>query len=209
MTNLARKLNYFAWALSGLVIALAVIVVGQDYRWNVTGLSAYQWFPLFGLLAFSLMWVHYIIAALRVKLGIDKEATVLYFESTSLVVLILILLHPGVLAWKLWQVGAGLPPGSYLNYVGQSLRLTIVGGMIALLIFLAYELRRKYSEASWWHWLQKASDVAMIMIFFHGLRLGSQLQSGWFQKVWYVYGLTLALAILFIYAQKGKRETKA
>jgi hypothetical protein len=38
-------------------------------------------------------------------------------------------------------------------------------------------------------------DLAVLGIFYHGLRLGDQLYGGWFRAVWYFYGVTLAAAL--------------
>src|SRR3989344_5422163 len=97
----AKQLNIFAWGLSFAAIALAILAWGQTYEWDVIGISTYLLFPLFGLLAFSLMWSHYIASALRQYLKIDKSALHNYLEITSLLVLVFILLHPGLLTWQL------------------------------------------------------------------------------------------------------------
>jgi hypothetical protein len=42
----------------------------------------------------------------------------------------------------------------------------------------------------------------MVMIFIHSLQLGSQLQTGWFRVLWYIYGITLVVALVYIYVKK-------
>ena len=199
------QLKGFAWSLSLLVTAVAVVAWGQLYDWELGDLSTYQLFPLFGLLAFSLMWSHYVVAATRLYNGIDSVATRTYFEATSFVVLAAILLHPGLLAWQLWRDGAGLPPASEINYVRPALGWVVVLGMTAWLIFLAYELRRWLKTKPWWKYIQYLNDIAMLAIFYHGLRLGSHLQTGWFRGVWFFYGVTLVVSIVFIYARRFRR----
>lgn len=196
-------LNTLAWGLSASVATVAFIAWGQDQRWQFSGLSTYQLFPIFGLVAFSLMWVHYIVSALRVYLKIDRSLTQQYFEITSFIVLVAIALHPGLLWWQLWRDGLGFPPGSYLEYyVEPSLKWVAVLGTVSLLVFLAYELRHWFGQKSWWRYMQYASDAAMLAVFYHGLRLGGQLQSGWFQAVWLVYGVTLLAVLLYRYIIK-------
>lgn len=195
-----RRVRAFAWGLSAVVETVAVIAWGSTYLWELSDLSIYQIFPLLGLSAFSLMWSHYIAAAVRQHYQLDKTVLKSYFEVTSTVVLTAILLHPGLLAWQLWQDGLGLPPGSELNYVIPSARWAILFGFTAFTVFLAYEFRRVFSEKSWWRFVQYASDGAMFLIFFHALKLGGALQLGWFRWIWLFYGLTLAASLAYMYA---------
>ncbi len=197
------SLQIFAWTLSTIAGLLALLAWGQGVHWKVWHISTFRLFPLFGLLAFSLMWSHYIVSAVRQYLGIDKKYLHTYIEVTSLLVLAAIFAHPGLLEWQLWRDGFGLPPGSVLqHYVAPSLRLSAVLGMVSLLVFLAYELRRWYSDRSWWQYVGYATDIAMIAIFIHSLKLGTTLQHGWLRAVWYSYGVTLLAALSYIYYRK-------
>lgn len=188
-----------AWLLGTLVVALAVLTWGQGLSWQLQRLSNYQVFPLLGLIAFSLMWTHYAVGAGRRLLGVDKEAFKNYFEATAAVVLVAILLHPGLLSLQLWADGLGLPPGSILkNYVAPGMAGAVVLGMVALAVFLAFELRHKFAERPWWKYVIYASDLAMLAIFYHALQLGQHLQDGWYRSVWLFYGLSLVAAIVYI-----------
>ena len=60
MSNKTLKLQIFAWSLSVAVSLAAIFAWGQDFGWNLWPFSAYMVFPLLGLLAFSLMWSHYV-----------------------------------------------------------------------------------------------------------------------------------------------------
>ncbi len=183
-----------AWAISFIACMLAFIAWSQDNGWPGSQLSAYLIFPLLGLLAYSLMWSHYVAGALREIIGLDKSVLSRYFELTSLAVLALISLHPGLLIYQRFRDGYGLPPHSYETYVAPGLGWVTLLGTASLLTFWAYEFRRKFGKRSWWHYVQTASDIAMLVIFYHALRLGHQLH-GWFLGVWWFYGLTL-IAIL-------------
>ncbi len=197
-----RRVQVCAWSVSTVALLLALLTWGQRIGWDVSGLSVYQIFPLLGLTAFSLMWAHYIAAAVRQYADADKTVLARYFESTAAVVLAAIILHPGLLLWQLWRDGLGLPPGSYKLYVGAGAYWAVLIALIAWVCFMLYELRRVYGARSWWHFVQYASDIAMFLIFFHALKLGGNLQSGWYQKVWYFYGATLLLAIIYGYSRK-------
>lgn len=194
-----RQLQTIAWALSAFVGLIAIISWGQTLSWEFSNLSLYRLFPLFGLLAFSLMWVHYVVAALRKHFRVDKSAVNSYFEVTSYFVLVFILLHPGLLAFQLWRDGDGLPPGSYMGFVGSAFKIAIIAGMVSWAAFIGYEFRRKFNKKPWWKFVQYASDAAMLLIFVHALRLGGQLQDGWYRWIWMIYGISLAVILLYTY----------
>jgi hypothetical protein len=191
-----------AWLLGLGVSALAVIAWGSSNLWQFGHLSTYQVFPLLGLLAFSLMWTHYIIGTVRELAGVPPEELRSYFRWTGYAVLILICLHPGLLIYQLFHDGFGLPPGSYERYVAPGLGWVTLLGTASLLVFLSFELRRIWAQKSWWHWVVDASDAAMLAIVYHSLRLGSQLQHGWFRAVWWFYAISLTAVLLRKYGRR-------
>lgn len=197
--NLAFQLA--AWAVSLGVCAVAVIAWGSSFDWHLTHLSVYQVFPLLGLLAYSLMWSHYLAGAWRELLGLNKQVLHRYFELTSLTVLVLICLHPGLLIYQRFRDGFGLPPGSYESYVAPGLGWVTLLGTASLLVFLAFELRRIYGTRRWWRYVADASDLAMLAIFYHALRLGSQV-IGWFRAVWWFYGAVLVIILIRKYSRR-------
>lgn len=195
-----------AWTLGGVVSTLAIIAWGQDYSWNLLPFDSYRWFPLLGLLAFSLMWGHYALGFMRNLFGWKMSELAHYFRITGWAVLILLCLHPGLLIYQLFRDGMGLPPGSYTSYVAPGMAWLTLLGTVSLLVFLAFELRRRYANRSWWHFIPEAGDFAMLAIFYHGLRLGGQIQ-GWYRTIWWVYGISLAAIIAHSYYRKyGKRS---
>lgn len=202
--NKTKWLITGAWLLSLLVSVLSVFVWGQSMDWKLGNLTTYQIFPVLGLIAFSLMWSHYIVSVARQHFGMDKSVTKTYFDVTSWIVLIAIVLHPGLLIYQLYRDGLGLPPFSYERVYGW---LTVLG-TVSLLAFLAYELRRFYSHKKWWRFVEYIVDAAMLAIFYHGLNLGTQLHVDWFRWLWYFYGLTLVASLIYIYVKKFSANTK-
>jgi hypothetical protein len=184
----------FAWVLSIVATSLAVLTWAQHVGGPISSLSVYQIFPVFGLIAFSLMWAHYIVGALRTYYGIAKEKLAPYIRTTFVVVLIALLMHPGLLTWQLWRDHFGLP----VDYVAPDMRLYVILGEIAWITFLLFELHRFYKERTWWHWVERASDIAMLLILIHAYKLGPSLLPGWFRLVWIFYGLTLIAAISYL-----------
>lgn len=190
-----KRLNMGAWALSFVVSLLAITVWEQSTK---PPLTIYKLFPIFGLLAFSLMWSHYIVSVIRQYLKIDKSVVLLYFNVTSWIVLIAIALHPSLLIYQLYRDGLGLPPGSYEMVYGW---VTLLGTG-SWFVFIAYEFRRKFGQKKWWKYIEYLGDLAMLTIFYHGLHLGTQLHIEWFRWIWYFYGVTLVGALSYIYAKK-------
>jgi hypothetical protein len=191
----ASYLRLGAWLLGLAVIGLAITAWSQVH---LTGraLTTYDIFPIFGLSAFSLMWTHYVVDAIRRYFKHDKRILREYFDVTSAAVLGLILLHPGIFLGKLWLDGYGLPPQSYFQlYTGLTQRVALLLGTFGLVAFLAYEFRREFSTRSWWRYVGYANIVAMFAIFYHALTLGDELELGWFRTLWWGYGITLLIAI--------------
>ncbi len=206
MSNTKRQ-QRFAWTLSLSVVMIAVIAWGNSIRWKLGLLSPIIVFPLLGLVAFSLMWSHYIVSVVRKYFKIDKSTLKQYIEITSFVVLVAIFLHPGLLIYALFKEGFGLPPGSVINhYVAPGAAWAALLGTISFFVFLSYELRRRYYKTSWWKYVAIATDTAMLAILIHSLKLGSLLQSGWLRYVWYFYGITLVMSLGYIYFQRYKKH---
>ena len=189
-----------AWSVSLATVGLAIVAWGSDWRWHITS-SPYQIFPLLGLSAYGLMWSHYAAAAVRQLLGQPKQLLQLYFETTSIAVLILIAMHPSLLIYQRFRDGFGLPPHSYESYVAPGLGWVTLLATACLLIFLFYELRRLFGQRSWWQYAQMAVDLAMLGIFYHALRLGTDIH-GWFRGVWWFYGLSLVVMLAVTYSRR-------
>jgi len=205
----AKRLASLAWGISLISVLLAFTVWINNLGWDFTRSieTAYNTFPLFGLAAFSLMWSHYIVGSLRRFYGFDKQALTKYFKGTSVLVLICILAHPLLLMLQLYLDGFGLPPQSYLeHYVAPSLAWAAGLGTISLIIFLLFELYRKFNEKSWWKYIDYAQILAMGFIFLHGLTLGRHLQFGWYKWVWYFYGISLIFAIIYNFKSDQVKE---
>jgi hypothetical protein len=197
---------WLPWGLASLVSLLAVYVWGQSFSWQFASLSAYMFFPVLGLVAFSLMWTHYITGFMRRTFLKDAELHN-YFRWTGYVVLVMIVLHPSILIYKRFKDGFGLPPGSYESYVAPSMAWITLLGTVSLLIFLAFELRRWFNKKNWWGYVLVLNDLAMLAIFYHGLKLGTQTHVAWFRYIWWFYGVTLILALIHKYVVRIQQRS--
>ncbi len=193
-----KQLLTTAVLLLGAVLTYTSFVWLKENNFTVFGLSAYQYFPLFGLLAYMTMWVQYMVEALMH--GTDTPHNIdSFFKRTSLFVLLCIVLHPAIFVSKLYADGAGLPPASYAQYVGESMVWLVGLGTISFILFVAFEFRKFFVQIGKWKYVVLLNDVAMLAIFYHGLRLGSTIQNGLFVYVWYVVGTTLFAALVYKY----------
>jgi hypothetical protein len=80
VTQTGRYLLYAAVALTLFTCALALMAWGQDNQWQLIGISTYQLFPIFGLLAFSIMWSQYVMEGVKNYLN-EPHATDRYFNA--------------------------------------------------------------------------------------------------------------------------------
>lgn len=206
-TNFRLQFLHYALLLTVITVSLALVVWGQSYQWQLAHLSTYQIFPLLGLLAFSIMWSQYMLEFVR-NLQPSLPDIRTFFIRTSWAVLVLILLHPGLLIFQRFRDGYGLPPGSYLTYVAPMQKWIVLLGTMSLLIFIAFEFKKFFVRHRAWSVVQVLNDIAIVAIFYHALRLGTQLQQGWFQTVWYLYGIMLAAALLYKYYLKMQHRNK-
>ena len=67
-----KNILFSAWGLVALTTFFAVLVWQQSFVGPVR-LTGYTVFPLLGLIAFSLMWTHYIVGTLRRTAGVSKD----------------------------------------------------------------------------------------------------------------------------------------
>jgi hypothetical protein len=193
------------WLLTAIVSLLALFVWGDSLAWHFSGLSTYQIFPVLGLLAWSIMWSHYMTNFMRSSFMHGKKMPE-YFRFTGYAVLVLIVLHPGLLIYQRFRDGFGLPPKSYETYVAPGMGWITLLGSVSLLVFLAYEFKRWYENRKWWKYVVSAGDVAMLAIFYHGLELGTQLHVQWFRYVWFFYGICLVAVLLVKYLPKLQHQ---
>jgi hypothetical protein len=198
-----RRMLYSAWTLSAIVSSIAIVAWGSGYGYKLFPINNYHLFPLLGLLAFSIMWGHYMVGAVSDMVGVTRGTFKKYYQYTGYAVLTLICLHPGLLIYQRFRDGFGLPPHSYETYVAPGLGWITLLGTASFCIFIAFEFRRIFGKKSWWHFVVEAGDFAMLAILYHGFKLGGQLvKPGWFQEVWLLYAATLVAVLIRSYRLK-------
>ena len=114
------------------------------------------------------MWTHFAIWEIR-RLKPSLSGNRLYSKISGMLVFILLLLHPGILAFEQFRQGKGLPPFSYFAYAGEASVWLIMLGIVGLTGFLftksLSDLRRMRRLKIWWL-VNITQTVAMTSIFF-------------------------------------------
>lgn len=195
------------WILGTGVVALAFLVWGSNIGWRFDNLTTYDIFPLFGLSAFSLMWSQFVAGAMRSSLQLPAGTLKTYFSVSSYLVLLLILLHPGLYWLQLYLDGQGIPPFSYLSQFPIELHFALYFGTFSWFVFLLFETRKWFRKKSWWKFIEYLNVLAMFAIFFHALTLGGELMVDWYRTLWWFYGVSLALAVLYRYRRMLNNST--
>lgn len=176
---------------------------GLDY--SLEGLTIFKFFPLLGLVAFSMMWFHLMVAYLRRKLP-DAYDYTSFFRRTSNLVLVLIILHPALLIYKSSAIGS-----RFLDYAGPDGQVYIAFGSLALLTFLIYEVVERMRERpvikNNWQFVVAMNRIGFILIYVHGLSLGQHLQAGWLRGLWLFFGATSLLYFISAYKSEIKRDS--
>lgn len=196
--------------LTNLYLLLTITCLPSLYywlsglNWDLSKLNIANIFPLFGLLAFSIMWLHLMVAWYK-RYNPQVYDYRKFFRQTSNLVLVFIILHPLLLIIR--SLSLDIKP---LEYAGLTNQPFILMGTTALVIFLVYDvvdrLRSKPIIQNNWPIIVGFNRAAVILIYFHALQLGRHLQSGFFKTIWYFFGLTLLCYFIASYIHELKKK---
>ncbi len=153
-------------------------------------------FPVLGITAFCIMWLHVVGGALEEWL--ERYVNFQRFvDNTSIFIFVLIILHPLFLL-----IGQGFRVADIFLY-GQNY---IMLGVAGLLMLLTYDLGKARKEREFFvrHWnaVLIVSTIGFLLIFFHSLGLGSDVQAGPLRDLWIFYGTTAIVATTYNYGVK-------
>jgi hypothetical protein len=187
-----------------LIVAGSVLAVSYPALVRITSL---EWsvdtflgnlFPLLGLLAFTMLWLHIVGAGLEgwLRKHVDFEA---FVERTSYLIFILMLLHP-ILALVTYDFDIYVLGGEYGVWF---VRLGVVGLALLLVYDVGRALRNKAFFIRHWQKVLIVSTIGFFVIFYHSLSIGSDLQSGFLRILWIFYGVSAALSFIYAYFIKG------
>lgn len=203
-----RLANIAATFLTLISAGLAVYAWRSDHSGPLDHMSPYSFFPLFGLLAFSLLWCLYTVSAASKYLEAPEGTFNRYYQIVGYAVLAAIVTHPTILVVQLYRDGFGLPPGSYSAYVAQGMEWVALLGTASWFVFLLYELHRWFDKRGWWKWIVYLNDLAMLAILYHSLTLGADLQTTWLRYLWFFYGVMLVIYLIYLRVYLKIRTSK-
>lgn len=152
-------------------------------------------FPVFGLLAFTLIWLQIMIGTfmrhlLRVFPGIFR-----FHRFEGILALTFSLLHPGLLFFSLgWDYFK-------FEFITPEQRLFLVLGYLAVTILLTTVttalLYRHPLLIRNWRWVHRLNYLVLPLIFFHSKNLGGDLQSQPLSGLWWFYLITYLGALAY------------
>lgn len=151
-------------------------------NWKLGNTTPLMFFPLLGLWAFSQMWLHYAVAPIK-RRHPDALDYKMWYHHTSVVVLVLILLHPAILAFE--TISIGLTP---FDYVSSDEYFFLAIAYFAFGCFILYEFAERLTNSKFWqkHFNQIVvlNFIAMFAIFIHSFWLGRTVDGTWLKYVW-------------------------
>lgn len=151
-------------------------------------------FPLFGLTAFSLLWLHAISGVfepwLRKYIDFDR-----FVQVTSILIFFCIVLHPLLLL-----IDADFNFGPIFLYGKLYIWLAIIGWLLLITYDMGKLLKKRYDFfVRNWNNILAISTIGFLLTFFHSLGIGGNLQSGPLRTLWIFYGVTAIIAIIWTY----------
>ena len=154
-------------------------------------------FPLFGLTAFSLLWLHSIIGVieswLKNYINVDN-----FVQVTATIILLCIILHPLLLFMSIsFQLG-----DLFLIYESLYIWLGIIGWILLITYDIGKALKKYDFFVKQWNNILTISTIGFLLTFFHSLYLGSDLQSGPLRIIWIFYGVTAIISTIYTYGIK-------
>lgn len=178
-----------------LAVIVPIFAHIRNVSWGNSSLLV-NIFPTFGLLAFTLLWLHAMSGVfeewLRERFEFDK-----FVHWTAIIILLSMILHVLMLLiiirFNILSLFEHNPTAILLGIVGFVLLLTYDIGKI---------LKSREFFVRHWNKILVVSTTGFILIFFHALMIGSDLQNGFMRILWIFYGVTAILATIYTYLIK-------
>ena len=193
-----KLIKYLIAVFACLAVLYPLWIVIRDSTWAFNSTLILNLFPLFGLIAFSLLWLHAISGVfepwLRKQIDFDRFVSV-----TASLILICLIFHPLLL---LLNTGFKFVP---IFFYGKFyIWLAIIGWLLLITYDISKPLKKKYDFfIRNWNNILLISNIGFLLTFFHSLGAGGDLQSGPLKLIWIFYGTTAIIAIIYTYGIKG------
>ncbi|MDP4001425.1 MAG: hypothetical protein Q8P69_00020 [bacterium] len=196
-------IRYCITIFACLAVIYPISVNVGNMSWTLNSFLIFNLFPIFGLLAFTLLWLHAISGAfeswLRKYIDFDQ-----FVQNTSILILVSIILHPLLLL-----IPVGFNFNQVFTYGEKYIWLAIIGWFLLITYDIAKLLKGKYDFfVKNWTNILIISNIGFLITFFHSLGVGDDLQSGLLRTIWIFYGITAIVAIVYTYGIKKYRANK-
>ena len=195
-----------------VVLLLPIITWGNSFGWDFSLFNLFLLFPLLGLLTFSVVWIQVLVGAFGDYFSGLFNLDVFY-ARTGLAVLILFVSHPLVAAIAQLNATGLWPLESLFALAPPSHKAFLIIGMIVFVLWIIYEILLRLSSiprvqkiASWW---EHVADIGVLLIWYHGYKLGSHTSFGWFMYVWWVMGVTALVFVVWKIVKKIRSSINA
>lgn len=180
----------FAW----VTVIYPLYVAFSNRGWSFDSSLISNIFPLLGILAFCLLWLHSISGVfedwLRQQFDFDR-----FVHITASIILICIILHPLLLLIVMDFNISDI----FLLYGVRAITLAIVGWLLLITYDIGKPFRNKEFIKKNWNKILIISNIGFLLTFFHSIEIGSDLQSGPLRFIWIFYGITAFLSIFYTY----------
>ncbi len=194
-------IKYLVVAFAWLAVFYPLYIRASNLTWAFDSTLPGNLFPLFGLCAASLLWLHSISGMfepwLRANFNFDA-----FVQRTATLIFLCIIAHPLLLlfslGFRIWDL--------YAIYNITYIYLGIVAWCLLITYDLAKPFRKSHFFAKHWNKVLIISNIGFLLTFLHSLALGSDLQTAPLRLIWIFYGITATLSIIYTYAVKNPRE---
>lgn len=189
-----KIIKIFIITFSTLVVLFPLWVRGQALQWAFDSTLPANIFPMFGLAGYGLLWLHVVGPAFEPWLSRFVNFN-RFLKETSPIILVLMLLHPIILLIIMnFSINALL-----ISYPVEFILLGFIG-LVLLLTFDVAKVFKKYDiVARNRNKVLVTSTLGFILIFFHSIGIGGDLQSGLLRAVWIFYGVSAILSAIYVY----------
>lgn len=191
-----------------IVILIGAFAVGYPvYEWSryvtfrADALFLFDLFPVFGIIAFVIMWLHVVGAPFKPWLNkmFDFQK---FVNASSAIVLVSLFAHPLLLYLALYLQGGGSP----YDFAPRGANYLITIAILAWIIFIGYDLAKIFKDSPFlsrnWKAVKLISTLALFLVLIHSLGLGRDLQADPLRTVWIFYGITAGIATIWTYLLK-------
>jgi hypothetical protein len=190
-------------AVSLIVIGYPLSVWYRGASFTPDSMLLVTLFPAFGLLAFTIMYLHIIGRPFASLL--ERYISFSRFERvSSYVVLLSIILHPLLRGVNMFIEG-------YPLWIGVGTELSITLGVLGFLLLISYDLGRAFARSAfverYWPAIDLMSTGGFYVIWLHAFLIGGDLHGGLMRMVWIFYGVTALTASLYVFAYLPLRRS--